>query len=111
MRSTRVSKPKSTLYAQTGQLIRAARKAKGWTQEQLAAEVDLSRTSITNIERGRQKLFLDTLWTIAGRLGVPVTKLIPEGVPSPLEERMPKGVSTSEVEWIKGIMGKGRRST
>lgn len=110
MRPARASKPKSTLYTQTGRLIRAVRKAKGWTQGQLASEVGLSRTSITNIERGHQKIFLDALWDIAARLGVSITRLIPESGQTPLQERVPNGVSMKELEWIKGIMGKERKS-
>jgi transcriptional regulator with XRE-family HTH domain len=48
-------------YAVVGRLIREARERRGVTQEALATLVSLSRTSLTNIERGRQKVQLHTL--------------------------------------------------
>lgn len=82
------------IYAETGRLIRDKRKAKGVSQERLAALVGLSRTSITNIERGRQKLLLHTLADIAGALGMEPHDLLPKrAVPSELERKLPKDVS------------------
>lgn len=48
------------------------------TQEDLAGRVALTRTSITNIERGRQKLLVHTLAKIAEVLRVPIATLVPE---------------------------------
>ena len=47
------------------------------TREDLALKVSLTRTSIINIEKGRQQLLVHTLADIAGALGVPVTELLP----------------------------------
>lgn len=47
------------------------------TQKALANRVGLSRTSITNIECGRQGLLVHQLVDIADALDVPVAKLIP----------------------------------
>jgi hypothetical protein len=38
----------------------------------------MSRTSVTNIERGRQKMLLHTLWDIAGAVGVEASELLPK---------------------------------
>jgi transcriptional regulator with XRE-family HTH domain len=67
----------ASLYAETGRRIRDLRREKGLSQARLAAAVDLSRTSITNIERGRQKLLLHTLQDIANALGVESQDLLP----------------------------------
>jgi len=53
------------VYAKFGAAICDARKAHGWTQEQLAAKTHLSRGSIANIEVGRQRVLLHDLFTFA----------------------------------------------
>lgn len=54
-----------------GRHVRSYRLAKGWTQEELAKATKVfSRTSITNIELGRQKMTILTLMTIAIALDV-----------------------------------------
>ncbi len=50
--------------------------AKGMTQSELATAVGLTRTSITNIEKGRQKLLVHTLLDIALSLDVECARLI-----------------------------------
>lgn len=67
------------LYPQVGKLIRQHREALSITQETLAADVGLTRTSISNIERGRQKLLLHTLYAIASTLKVEAAELMPKG--------------------------------
>lgn len=41
-----------------GELVRGAREARGWTQEDLAAEAGLDRTYVGGIERGERNLAL-----------------------------------------------------
>lgn len=68
------------IYQRIGKLIRTKRQAirpKPLTQEELAHRVHLKRTSITNIEKGRQKLLVHTLFEIAAALHVPPSDLIP----------------------------------
>lgn len=45
---------KSLINQQVGLRIRQLREALGWTQEELAKRVNLTRTSVVNIEAGRQ---------------------------------------------------------
>ncbi len=59
-----------------GKRIRAAREGK-LTQAALGAKVGLSRTAITNIECGRQRLLVDQLVQIASAIGVRPTDLLP----------------------------------
>lgn len=66
------------LYAEIGRRIYKARKELGMSQEELASYVSLTRTSITNIEKGRQKLLVHTLIEIAKALKVEVTTLLPK---------------------------------
>ena len=58
-------------------MIRAARLAARVSQDELAERVGLSRTSITNIEQGRQHVPLHTLLLLASALGVEPASLLP----------------------------------
>lgn len=44
-----------------GENVRAARKAKGWTQEELAHESGLAPVQVSRIERGVREIRLTTL--------------------------------------------------
>jgi transcriptional regulator with XRE-family HTH domain len=68
----------SAFYAEVGRRVRLARERAGLTQDVLAARVLLSRTSITNIERGRQKVLLHTFCSLADALGVAAAVLLPD---------------------------------
>ena len=46
------------IYRQIGAKIQSVREALGWKQADLAKRVGLTRTSVTNIEAGRQRLQL-----------------------------------------------------
>ena len=70
--------PNNTLYAEVGLLIKKVREDRGFTQNALASMVSLTRTSITNIEKGRQKILLHTLFDIAAALRVKPAELMPE---------------------------------
>lgn len=65
------------IYVEIGKQIFEARDRKGMTQEQLAEKISLKRTSITNIEKGKQQLLVHTLVNIAKELEVEVSSLIP----------------------------------
>lgn len=65
-------------YAEVGRRVRRARERAGLTQDALASRVSLSRTSVTNIEKGRQKVLLHMLCNLADALGVTPEVLMPE---------------------------------
>ena len=48
-------------YAEIGRRVRLARERLGLTQDYLAIQIMLSRTSVTNIEKGRQKVLAHTI--------------------------------------------------
>jgi transcriptional regulator with XRE-family HTH domain len=60
-----------------GKLLADRRTESGMSQEAFAKAVGLSRTSITNIERGRQPIGLHTLYFMADILGVEPSDLLP----------------------------------
>lgn len=85
------------LFKEVGQKIRQLREAQTGgrarlTQAELAEMVGLERTSITNIERGNQKVPLHVLYRICEVLRAPVSDVMPgiaevqAEVDAPLEE-------------------------
>ncbi len=65
------------LYNLIGTNIKQGRRKVDMTQEQLADAVGVLRTSITNIEAGRQKPPLHLLYEICIALGVEVAAILP----------------------------------
>ncbi|GAB2562666.1 helix-turn-helix domain-containing protein [Spirosoma aerophilum] len=66
------------LYKLLGQKIRESRTLLKVTQEHLASQIGLTRTSIVNIEQGRQNPPLHLIIQIARALNVPLETLIPK---------------------------------
>jgi transcriptional regulator with XRE-family HTH domain len=64
-------------YLILGNKIRLARKEKGLDQESLAKCLNLTRTSVINIEKGRQRPSVHQIWLIAFHLQFSITELIP----------------------------------
>jgi transcriptional regulator with XRE-family HTH domain len=95
-------------YQEVGRRIQEARKRRKprLTQESLAEMVSLTRTSITNVEKGRQRFLLHTLVEIASALHVSPASLLPEPTAAP-EKRLEivlKDRPRSEQKWIKSTM-------
>ena len=91
-----------------GKRIRKAREQARITQDQLAEAVSLSRTSITNIERGRQGVQVSTLVRIARTLGGNVLDLIPEdnaSEPRSLLEQLRTTPDKRRLEWAARVLG------
>ena len=62
---------------EVGILLGAARKRANLTQGQLADKMGVERTTYSNVESGRQRIFVDVVWRAAVVLGVPVQSLLP----------------------------------
>lgn len=52
--------------------IRELRRAKGQTQDELAALIERSTEAISNLERGISLMGIDTLERLSAKLGVPI---------------------------------------
>lgn len=65
------------ISTELGHNIKTAREHRGLRQEELADRLGLGRTSVTNIERGRQTLSVISLYKIADALGVQPWELLP----------------------------------
>jgi len=61
-----------------GANVAVLRKAAGLNQDDLANRVGLSRTSITNIEQGRNAVTMSKVPRLAVALRVPIAELFPE---------------------------------
>jgi transcriptional regulator with XRE-family HTH domain len=48
------------------------------TQQRLAEALRVTRTTVSNMERGRHRLFLDQVYVAAHELGLAVTDLLPD---------------------------------
>jgi transcriptional regulator with XRE-family HTH domain len=71
-----VPKTPHPLLKAIGRQIRAARTARGWSQEVLAAEAGVDRSYMSGIERGVRNISVLKLAGIAHVLGVPLSRLL-----------------------------------
>jgi transcriptional regulator with XRE-family HTH domain len=73
------------LYQAIGDQIKAARTKNKVTQTDLGKRIGLTRSSIANIEAGRQRVMLHWLFQIAQELNIPPHALIvaPDGLQDP----------------------------
>jgi transcriptional regulator with XRE-family HTH domain len=116
LQSSRSSKPfvknHDRFYGEMGALIRKERRLLGVTQLQLARKLSLTRTSITNIEKGKQKVLAHTVSEIASFLEVPYTKLWPQSELDPrsdsssAEQFLPFDASSEEREFFTSAIGR-----
>lgn len=65
-------------YADFGQRMRSAREAAGLTQQQLADRLALTRSSVANIEAGRQRALLHVAAAVAEATGTQARDLLPD---------------------------------
>lgn len=110
-------RPVEPVYARLGHDLQRLRKQRNLSQADLARLVDpqgdrLSRSSIANIENGKQRVALHLFLEIAGVLKVDPKELLPIAateVPT-IVERAPN-LSPPEQEWLTRIVARppGRR--
>jgi transcriptional regulator with XRE-family HTH domain len=66
------------LYREFGIALANERRRKHHSQAQFGAKIGLSRTSVTNIECGRQPIQLHQLYLFASILQIDISKLLPK---------------------------------
>ncbi len=69
MKTNGQREPIQLCYRQFGLRVEQLRGALGWTQEELAKKVGLERTSIVNIEGGKQRVLLDDVEKFSAAFG------------------------------------------
>lgn len=85
-------------------LLEAARRRAGLTQQQLARAAQLSRASIANYEAGVTLPAVDALYRIAQATNVTVRDFLPSGTPSSLPLlRAELGLSQEELADLLGV--------
>lgn len=98
---------KQLIYGSLGGLIRRERTKLQMNQDELARRVGLSRTSVTNVELGRQGLAVHQLFEFADALGVEPCELLPDKqIPEPPAER---SVTPELSEWVASLKSKSMR--
>jgi UDP-N-acetylglucosamine 1-carboxyvinyltransferase len=90
--------------ARIGNLIRDARKHRGWTQAELAESLGTSQSAVNRIERGHQNLSLDMLARIGEALD---SEFVSLGVPGPMHLRVVGGTRLSGSITIKSSKNAG----
>lgn len=102
----------NSFYLELGRRIRKARKNLHLTQQELADLLKLNRTSITNIEKGKQKILAYMLVEVAGKLKVTVNDLLPQNNSKPKEikiDNLPKNDdSPGNREFLESVLDKAR---
>lgn len=98
------------LYQAIGRTLRQRREGAGLTQGDVASRVGLSRTSITNIENGRQHVTLHVLYALADAIGSKPSDLLPDSSvllqnDDELDKSLEmKALSEDEKDWIKRLV-------
>ena len=83
-----------------GARLRAARRGRAsrLLQQDLAEALDVTRTTISNMERGQHRIFLDQVYIVAHHLGISIDALLPS-----LDEIFPpRALTTPADERVEG---------
>jgi DNA-binding XRE family transcriptional regulator len=106
--------PIRAVYREFGRRVRDSRTGSQITQDILAHQIGLSRTSVTNIERGRQAVLLHQVYDIARALDTTVQALLPEAEPAAeisapfVDDAVPEGVRKFLDEEVVATRGRRR---
>jgi len=102
--------PVEPAYARLGRDVRRLRKLQKLTQAELAQRLDrdgqrLGRTSIANIESGKQRVMLHVFLELAEALGVDPADLLPrEPQLSPRVAEQVRDLPEREQEWLMNVL-------
>ncbi len=91
-------------YRELGARLRSAREEAGLSQAAAAARVGLSRASITNIERGEQRVSLRVFVEMAAALGATPASLLPpaDGITARVGTALRQdGAHAAIVDWVE----------
>ena len=98
----RTVRENTSFYRQFGQNLRQARREAGLSQADLAIAVELTRPSVSNIERGRQGISLHTFGKMLRVLNVQPGKLLPAAsAPSTLRPPWLTSLAQEERDFVE----------
>lgn len=72
---------------QVGPRLRAARRARGWTLDELAARADMSASTLSRLESGKRQASLELLLPLTSRLGIRIDDLVKTETADPRVKR------------------------
>lgn len=96
-------------YEQLGDRIRRARLSAGLSQEELGRKVGLNRSSISNVEKGRQRILAHVLMDFSAALNVSPARLLGDG---PAEPDLLSGLPEETKSFVEDVLsgaGQARR--
>lgn len=98
------------LYVNIGKRIKELRTKKNMTQLELSEKTNLGRSSIANIESGRQKVSIDALYKIAYILEEEVQYVLPEFSELSEEDFLDIGEAhiNAELQFLRNILSKNK---
>lgn len=73
--------------AQVGPRLRAARQARGWTLDELAARAGMSVSTLSRLESGKRQASLELLLPVTRQLGIRIDDLLPSETGDPRVRR------------------------
>lgn len=88
-------------YEQLGDRIRQARRNAGLSQEELGRRVGLNRSSISNVEKGRQRILAHVLMDFSAALSVPSARLLGDG---PAEPDLLSGLPEETKSFVNDVL-------
>lgn len=110
-------------YKEFGRLLREFRDQAQLSQLDVSKRVGLSRTSITNIESGRQQVSLHLLYSLASAVGANPESLLPANkfalpeedtaiVPMKISKELAKlELSETKQQWVERVLRKSMAET
>ena len=98
------SEEQKRFYNQLGERVQRARRKRGITQEGLASLVGLTRTSIVNIEKGRQKVLCHSLVEFTRALRVSAFDLLPPATAEMELDSLLKSTPLSTQEFVRSVV-------
>lgn len=99
------------IYKDFGRLFKMHRNKAGYTQDDIASKVGLVRTSITNIEQGRQHVSLQMIYQLADAVGVTPQDLLPNVLLVTKNDSLERTLLITPIdddvkEWVRKIVSK-----
>jgi transcriptional regulator with XRE-family HTH domain len=84
-------------------IVKRARKAKGWSQPELARRARSTQQTIGKLETGKQQ-FSSHLPAIAQALGIPLAQVMGCEDDAPSDDEAPDGVSDAYLKAAEGML-------